>query len=292
MGDPDALFHVASVYDAGTERVENENEDLKLITFRLYRLAADQGHSEAQYKMAEMHETGHDAVVDRNLIEALKLYTQAAENGNLRAQIKLGKIYTYGYGKKVKQNDFKALKWFEKACINGNIGYLTTESHKELVCEARYQLGLLLMRTGDKTNAVLQFRAAVDQCGHLDAMFQLGLCHDQGKGVSRNDAEAVRFYTLASDQGQPDAMFFLGAMHEYGRVDGAKDLIKAFQLYHEAAQRGNADAQFKMEVERDRAAQNDPDAVKLMAEIDNKPIKKVYKIKPQSQGPNFPALND
>ena len=51
---------------------------------------------------------------------------------------------------------------------------------------------------------------AAAQMGWVDVL--------QGKGVPKDDLEAVRWYRLAAEQGDAEAQFFLGLMYEEGKV--------------------------------------------------------------------------
>ena len=48
------------------------------------------------------------------------------------------------------------------------------------------------------------------EAGVTEAQLDLGLRYDLGKGVPQDDAEAVRWYRLAADQGLALAQFSLG----------------------------------------------------------------------------------
>ena len=39
----------------------------------------------------------------------------------------------------------------------------------------------------------------------------------QGEGVPPNDAEALKWFRLAADQGNASAQFFLGLIYQFGR---------------------------------------------------------------------------
>ena len=49
------------------------------------------------------------------------------------------------------------------------------------------------------------------------AQFNLGLMYDKGEGVPQDDAEAVRWYRLAAEQGHAEAQANLGWMYDAGR---------------------------------------------------------------------------
>jgi TPR repeat protein len=66
--------------------------------------------------------------------------------------------------------------------------------------------------------------------------------YEYGRGVAKDDQEAVRLYKLAADQGITVAQVDLGLMHENGR-GVVKDDQEAVRLYKLAADRGNADGQ-------------------------------------------------
>ena len=51
----------------------------------------------------------------------------------------------------------------------------------------------------DDAEAVRWYRLAADQ-GHADAQYNLGWMYANGEGVVEDDAEAVRWYRLAADQ--------------------------------------------------------------------------------------------
>ena len=67
----------------------------------------------------------------------------------------------------------------------------------------------------DEAEAVRWYRLAADQ-GDADAQLNLGVMYDNGRGVLKDEAEAVRWYRLAADQGDAAAQFNLGNMYAKG----------------------------------------------------------------------------
>ena len=67
----------------------------------------------------------------------------------------------------------------------------------------------------EDAEAVRWYRLAADQ-GNAAAQLDLGVMYDYGRGVPQDVAEAVRWYRLAADQGQAGAQFNLGAMYANG----------------------------------------------------------------------------
>jgi TPR repeat protein len=75
--------------------------------------------------------------------------------------------------------------------------------------------------------------------GEAWAQFFLGEKYREGKGVVKNDAEAVKWYRLAGVQGNERAQSNVGAM--YGKDRGVlQDYAKAHALSNLAATKGNA----------------------------------------------------
>jgi len=57
----------------------------------------------------------------------------------------------------------------------------------------------------NEREAVRWYTLAANQ-GDSDAQYNLGVCYDSGTGVTKNESEAVRWYTLAAKQGQANAI--------------------------------------------------------------------------------------
>jgi hypothetical protein len=96
----------------------------------------------------------------------------------------------------------------------------------------------------DKAEAVRLYRLAADQ-GHATAQYNLGWMFENGRGVAKDKAEAVRLYRLAADQGLAAAQYNLGRMFEDGR-GVAKDEAEAVRLYRLAADQEYAAAQYNL----------------------------------------------
>ena len=71
--------------------------------------------------------------------------------------------------------------------------------------------------------------------------------YDSGEGVPENDAEAVKWYRKAADQGDADAQYNLGVMYASGEGVPEND-AEAVKWYRKAADQGDADAQHNLGV--------------------------------------------
>ena len=81
-----------------------------------YRLAAEQGHADAQFSLGCCYQNGQGVAKDD--AKAVKWYRKAAEQGNAGAQCNLGFLYDKGRG--VEQDYREALRWYRKAAEQGN----------------------------------------------------------------------------------------------------------------------------------------------------------------------------
>ena len=94
---------------------------------------------------------------------------------------------------------------------------------------------------GDYATALTGFQNYAEQ-GNATAQFNLGVMYDNGEGVPKDDAEAVRWYRLAAEQGTAAAQFNLGLMYANG--EGVpEDDAEAVRWYRLAAEQGDATAQ-------------------------------------------------
>src|SRR6185295_7827953 len=95
----------------------------------------------------------------------------------------------------------------------------------------------------DKT--ALQGLRTRAQQGDADAQYYLGELYRDGKGVPKDSAQAVQWYTKAADRGHVAAQSDLGSMYFYGQ-GVPKDSAQAVQWYRKAAEQGDTYAQYNL----------------------------------------------
>ena len=113
-GDIQARYFMGVRYYYGIGVKVNMREALSW-----FRLAAEQGDSDAQYHVA----MGRDFVGDENYLsteEAIGWLRKAAEQGNIRAQIELANQYASGID--VARDLEEAFRWYLKAAEQGDAG--------------------------------------------------------------------------------------------------------------------------------------------------------------------------
>jgi TPR repeat protein len=104
---------------------------------------------------------------------------------------------------------------------------------------------LLMLSTASSvaqsTNTAQIIKQAKD--GNAKAQTRLGEMYAIGRGVSRDEAKAVRWLLKAAEQGNTEAQCFLGGMYQDGKGI-PKDDAEATRWYRKAAEQGDANAQF------------------------------------------------
>jgi len=88
----------------------------------------------------------------------------------------------------------------------------------------------------------LNFSLAAEQ-GHASAQYILGSRYYEGKGVTKDYKEAIKWYTLAAEKGISSAQGNVGAMHYKGQ-GVSQDIQLAIKWYTLAAKQGSASAQY------------------------------------------------
>jgi uncharacterized protein len=107
-----------------------------------------------------------------------------------------------------------------------------------------FRIGMDFYHKQQFNQALKYFRQAAKR-GDSQAILQIGLMYDFGKGVTQNYPEALRWYVRAADKGEPRAMYLVGHMYEFGEgVPVDTDL--AIHWYLKSANKGHVSAQFEL----------------------------------------------
>ena len=91
----------------------------------------------------------------------------------------------------------------------------------------------------DETEAVRWLRLAAEQ-GHVAAQANLGNMHREGRGVPRDETEAVRWFRLAAEQGDARAQYHLGFKYATG-VGVSQDYVAAYMWLNLAGGQSSGD---------------------------------------------------
>ena len=93
---------------------------------------------------------------------------------------------------------------------------------------------------GNYAQAIELFLPLANQ-GDAAAQFYLGLMYANGKGVTQDHKEAMKWYRLAAAQGDTDAQHNLGEMYFNGH-GVTQDYVRAHMWFNLAASQGSKEA--------------------------------------------------
>lgn len=156
--------------------------------FKWLKSAAEQGHLDAQCKVAECYANGDG--VEKDEIMAFEWYMKAAERGNAEAQYCLFELYSDGTG--CVQDDDKADEYLIKSAENGCI-------------EAQHCLASYYQKVSEDKMAFNWLKKAAVQ-GSDYAQYKLAECYYNGKGVEQSSEKAFLWYSMAADSGHKEAL--------------------------------------------------------------------------------------
>lgn len=149
-------------------------------------------------------------------------------------------IESAGY---IKQSGTIKLDPESAGYINVNlkeIGRSEDASENLLSASELNDLGAKAKKKGNYKKAVEYLRKSADK-GYVLAMFNLGMCYEQGVGLNPSILEAWSWYKKAADKGYAPAMNSLGAICEKKHA-----VAEAMTWYRKAADRGLLVAQFNL----------------------------------------------
>jgi hypothetical protein len=198
-----------------------------------WQRSAEQGYAEAQAVLGFHYMQGLG--VARSYAEAARWSRLAADQGHGGAAYNLAKIYSSG-GPGLTADRAEAEKWAKTAMAKGFPDALQpTPARPERSAQARevFDEGQRLYRAGDMAGAARAF-ARCAQMGDAPCQLQIGWHYEEGKGVPRNLAEAVKWYRAAAEQNDPRAAGNLGNMYQLGR-GVAKNCKTAVEWYARGA---------------------------------------------------------
>jgi TPR repeat protein len=217
---------------------------------RLYRLAADQGSAEAQYRLGHLHEYGDG--VEPYFDTAMEWYAKAAAQGDKNARIKVelrdqyvrgldlakqghqhaqyqvGRMYEYGMG--VPKDEQEAARWYRLAAEQADL-------------KSQERIGQLLeegtgvpqdpeeaARFYQKMAEQLRFKADLE---NAQAQFELGRLYERGRGVDESIETALHWYLLSAKKGNPQAQYRLGRLYMEGKLVG-QDAASAAKWFRQS----------------------------------------------------------
>lgn len=161
--------------------------------------AAGQGDVNSQFELGQMYEKG--TKVRKNENTARQWYRLAAEQGHVSAQFNLGLLMQ-------DKNVAESLKWLLEADLRGH--------NSAALHLGRIYAGGGVEMLKDVKAAVKWFLKAADPArGYhpsAEAQLELGHIYRKGDGVPKDEAEAIKWYRRAANQGYSIAESWLHGM--------------------------------------------------------------------------------
>jgi TPR repeat protein len=227
-GNPAAQFYMGRLTAMGL----GVEKDLPKAT-EWYLASAKQGYVEAQALVGLHYMEGIG--VAPSYAEAARWSALAADKGHGGAAYNLAKMYAAG-GPGLPADRAQAEKWAKVAIARGFPDPLRAHAEpprRTPEAQAIAKEGDRLFNAGDMTGAARAF-ARCAEMGDATCELNLGWLYEQGKGVGRNLATAVRWYRAAAEQNHPRAEENLGTMYQFGR-GVAKNCKTAVEWYARGA---------------------------------------------------------
>jgi TPR repeat protein len=180
-GDARMQFELGRMAEQGTGRLAaNPREAL-----RWYRLAAEKGHADAQFALAQAYATGRGVMQDQE--EAVFWLNRAAKQNHAPSLIELARLHEEGAG--VRRNQAWATELIRRAAAAGNPA-------GQYLYSNRLEVGAGVAQ--NKRAAWAWLRRAAEN-GYPAAMARLGQTGDAGTGTSVKEALAAYLLLSASN---------------------------------------------------------------------------------------------
>jgi len=122
---------------------------------------------------------------------------------------------------------------------------------------------------------VTWFRKAAEQ-NYAPAQSNLGYCYDNGRGVEKDYAEAVKWYRKAAEQGHAEAQVNLGCCYANGQ-GVPKDQVEAYAWFSMAAKADADAAESRDLMRKELTPRQFTDAQKRMKALRSQ-IKPIFKL--------------
>jgi len=175
--------------------------------FRWGNIAVALGDAQIQNLMGDYYRTGQ--WVEKNLAQAEQYYRQAAAHGNIDSLLMLSAICAD------KKDYPEAFRWGDIAVKLGD-------------AQAQNLMGDIYAEAEPDCKKAIGFYIQAAKQNYKYAQFELGNCYENGRGVAKDEAQAVIWYQKAADQGHVDAKINLAIL-----LDPPQIQYKLFQHYYQ-----------------------------------------------------------
>ncbi|MHB1146861.1 MAG: retroviral-like aspartic protease family protein [Lutibacter sp.] len=193
------------------------------VNINLIKKRAEQGDSEAQFKLALSYSSGNG--LEKDEVQAFKWYKRSVEQGNANAQNGLALMYEKGHV--VEENKTEAFYLFRKSAENGCIDAFENLGH----C---FWYGSGVMK--DLKQAFYWYKKSAESRETSSPIWvRVADMYDEGVGVTKNKEKAFYWYMKLAEGGNFYYQFKVGERYFKGegvlvnRTKGALWLNKSFK---------------------------------------------------------------
>ena len=212
--DPVGMYQYGSMLAMGDDPLTRQRG------LALVEKAADLGVGAADADLGAGYLAGNQ-LLEPNFEKAILHLQRAVEKGHARSAYMLGKLLVTGQG--VEEDPEQGYALIRAARAAG-------------VPEAAFELAMVVWNAepSELDGMAVQFFQEAAQAGFVRALFYLGVAHDVGRGVAKDQDEARRLFTIAAEHGHVDAMYVLALLYREG--DGVpRDQAQALHWLRQAA---------------------------------------------------------
>lgn len=215
-GDPWSQTVLGDLYLNGHVVAQDDSK-----AFDLFRLSAEQGFSEGQYRLGLMY-LKHKTPVKSNL-------------GRELTKLLFPSIANKGVDEKYQEDALAAVDWLTKAAKSGHL--IAASELAEL--HRNPSSGVY-----DQDKSAFWMQKVAEQ-GNASAQQNMGLNYAEGRGVPKDHQQAAYWYEKAAAQDYAPALNSLATLYEKG-LGVVKDDAWALALYVKAAKAGDGGAQYTL----------------------------------------------
>ncbi|KAI8875157.1 HCP-like protein, partial [Backusella circina FSU 941] len=206
----------------------SKKENRKIIS--LYQMAVDKGHELASFKLAQLYHNG----IKKDYLEAFRLYTLAAEQGHQPAQLAICVSSEPAWTcKKNQLPDIAMTGELDYVSCFQMWEYVADQGDVEL--QYSLGMTYEENNTDLSLSEAARWYSRAADCSHNLALYHLGRLYEVGRGVNQDYSEAIKYYQIASNLGNTDALYQLGVIYQDGRGI-EQDTKKAINHYTQAAE--------------------------------------------------------
>jgi hypothetical protein len=212
---------------------------------RWYRKSADQGDPNGQSNLGKMYLEGTGVAQDSS--QAAEWYRKSAEQGWAWGQSELAHLYAAGNG--VAKDLVSAYMWCSLAAADNQPHWGCKELLLDIVPKMKpsdvadaKQRAFAWFEQRSKDPKQKHWAIGPNTRWGLETDEEwltrnLGLMYQEGDGVPKDDAEAVRWYQLGAERGDAAAQSYMGERYYLGK-GVPKDYAQAFALFKSSAEQG------------------------------------------------------